>query len=170
MIFRIVAIFALVAFPVLSCSNAAEPTAVELSRAGDWILHRSTGEGPKLCFIAASPRAKEPTNANRSKVVLYVSAWPKEGVRNELSVKLGYQAKAGQEVVLEVDTTTFTLFSKDDRAFVADPTQELKLVQAMKAGQKLVVRGTSERGTATTDTYSLTGFAQALQGLVAACP
>lgn len=147
----------------------AQQTAIELGKHGDWIVHQSAGEGTKICFVAASPRFKEPAGANRAKVVLYVSAWPKEGVKSEVSIKLGYPIKAGSEVAVAVGTDAFTLFAKEDRAYVSDPTEELKLVEAMKAGQKLVVRASSERGTATSDTYSLVGFGQALQALEKSC-
>ena len=39
----------------------------------------------------------------------------------------------------------------------------------MKAGKQLIVRGTSSRGTATTDTYSLAGFSAALAAIDKAC-
>jgi invasion protein IalB len=36
------------------------------------------------------------------------------------------------------------------------------MVDAMRTGQSAVVKGTSAKGTKTTDTFSLKGFAQAL--------
>ena len=39
----------------------------------------------------------------------------------------------------------------------------------MKSGKQLIVRGTSSRGTATTDTYSLAGFTAALAASDKAC-
>jgi invasion protein IalB len=145
-------------------------TAVETGKFGSWIVHQNTGEGPKICFAASVPTLKEPPGANRAKVVLYVSAWPKEGVKSEISLKLGYKIKGGSTVSVTVGTDAFALFVKDDRAYVADPTEELKLLEAMKKGSKLVVQATSERGTQTTDTYSLSGLGQALQAIATACP
>jgi hypothetical protein len=40
----------------------------------------------------------------------------------------------------------------------------------MKRGNQLVFKGTSARGTLTTDTYSLLGFSKALARLNQACP
>lgn len=137
---------------------------------GNWSLNATLDAASKTCFAATSPTQKEPVGANRAPVVLYVSAWPKEGVKSEISVKLGYKIKGGSEVVVTVGPATFKLFSKDDRAFIADATQELKLLDEMKKGSKLVVQATSERGTATTDTYSLAGLTQALQALAQQCP
>ena len=91
-------------------------------------------------------------------------------MKSEISLKLGYKIKTGSDVVVNIGTATYTLFGKDDRAFVADPTQELKLLDEMKKGSKLQVQATSERGTATTDTYSLAGLSQALKALAQSCP
>jgi Invasion associated locus B (IalB) protein len=39
----------------------------------------------------------------------------------------------------------------------------------LKAGKQMIVRGTSSRGTETTDTYSLSGFTAALAAIDKAC-
>ncbi len=138
--------------------------------AGDWIIHQNAGDGPKICFAATQPRTKEPAGANRAKVVLYVSAWPKDGVKSEFSVKLGYRIKPDSPVTATIGSEAFKLFAEEDRAYVADASEELKLIEAMKQGSKLVVQATSTRGTETTDTYSLAGLGQALQAIGTACP
>lgn len=138
--------------------------------AGDWILHQNAGDGPKTCFAATLPRTKEPAGANRAKVVLYVSAWPKDGVKSEFSVKLGYRIKPDTPVTATIGSDAFKLFADEDRAYVADASEELKLIEAMKRSPRLVVQATSTRGTQTTDTYSLAGLGQALQAIASACP
>jgi len=142
----------------------------KLGAFGNWTLNATPDAATKTCFAAASPTQKEPAGANRAPVILYVSAWPKEGVKSEISIKLGYKVKQGSDVVLTIGPTTYTLFAKDDRAFVADATQELKLLDEMRKGSKLQVQATSERGTATTDTYSLAGLSQALKAMAQSCP
>lgn len=151
-------------------AQTTEQAALETGKFGNWIVHQNAGDGPKICFAAAQPTIKEPAGANRAKVVFYVSAWPKEGVKSEVSVKLGYKAKPDTPISVTVGDDAFQLFGQDDRAFVADATEELKLIEAMKKGSKLVVQATSTRGTQTTDTYSLSGLGQALQAVATACP
>jgi hypothetical protein len=151
-------------------SPAVAQTAVELGRYGDWSLHQGDQEGHRICFAASQPKEKSPPGANRAKTLLYVSAWPKEGVKSEISVKLGYPIKSGSEVTVTVGNDVFKLFPKEERAYVDDQTEELKLIEAMKKGSKLVVQATSERGTATTDVYSLAGLSQALQVMTQTCP
>jgi invasion protein IalB len=153
-----------------SVAQTTEPAALETGKFGNWIVHQNAGEGPKICFAASQPTIKEPAGANRAKVVLYVSAWPKEGVKSEISIKLGYKAKADSPITVSVGEDTFKLFAQEDRAYVADATDELKLIEAMKNGSKVVVQATSTRGTQTTDTYSLQGLGQALQAVATACP
>jgi hypothetical protein len=43
------------------------------------------------------------------------------------------------------------------------------LVDALKAGSKMVVKGTSRRGTNTIDEYSLAGISAALDSVAKAC-
>lgn len=137
---------------------------------GDWFVHENAGDGPKTCFAASQPKSKEPAGANRSRIVLYISAWPKEGIKSEVSIKLGYPIKPDSAVAVTVGEAAFDLFPDQDRAYVADATEELKLVDAMKKGSTLVVKATSTRGTQTTDTYSLVGLGRALEAVAAACP
>lgn len=146
----------------------AQATTVE-GNFGAWSLYENETGGSKLCFVAAMPAEKKPASANRGPALLYVSAWPKDGIRSEVSVKLGYPVKTDTTVTVTIGTDTFSLFPKDERAFVADAQQELKLVEALKKGSKADVTATSARGTETTDTYTLSGLTQALTELGKQC-
>jgi hypothetical protein len=146
-----------------------------LGKFGDWTLYSNEGAS-KLCFVATPPSATEPTGLKRDPALLYISAWPTDGVKAEVSVKLGFPIKKASEPVVAVTGgsvgaggASFKLFIKDDRAFVADATAELKMLEAMKKGAKLTVQSVSERGTAITDTFSLSGITAALQGLGSGC-
>ena len=98
-----------------------------------------------------------------------VAAMPSASVKTEISVKVGYPLKKDSEVTVTVGKDAFKLFASSERAFVSDPAQETKLIETMKKGSSMQVQGTSERGTTTTDTYSLTGLAQAMQALAELC-
>jgi len=136
---------------------------------GDWSAYAHDDTKSKICFVVSQPKSQEPKNANRNPAYFYVSAWPRESVKNEVSVKIGYPFKKGTEATVTVGTASFKLFTQNERAFLGDLTQELKLIDAMRKGSSLQVQGTSERGTNTTDTYSLAGFGQALQALAGLC-
>ena len=145
-------------------------TLTMVGKTSDWTTFAHDGPSGKLCFALTQPQEQEPKAARRDPAYLYVSAWLKDAVKSEVSVKFGYTLKKGSEVVATVDTTAFELFTVADRAFVEDAAQEQKLLDSMKKGAKLIIKAQSERGTATTDTYSLSGLGQALQALAQGCP
>ncbi|MDX2308046.1 MAG: invasion associated locus B family protein [Hyphomicrobium sp.] len=147
----------------------AEGGATVTGTYGSWSLYKSESKSHKICFVAAAPEDKKPAKANRAAVLFYISAWPKDGIRSEVSVKLGYPIKAKSDVKVSIGDANFTLFVKDERAFVADTTDELKLIEQMKKGSTMQVDGVSERGTETSDTYSLSGISQALQSMAESC-
>ncbi len=140
-----------------------------VQRSGAWSLFADTATPKQVCFVSSQPTAVEPLGANRGSIYFYVSAWPKDGIKVEPSVKLGYPIKPESEVTVTIGTDVFKLFPKDQRAFVADPTEELKLIEALKKGANAVVQATSEKGTSTTDTYSLSGSTKALELLASTC-
>ncbi len=60
-------------------------------------------------------------------------------------------------MTVDVDGQEFSLFTKDDGAWVESPADEAQLVAAMRAGSRMTVKGQSARGTETTYTFSLSG-------------
>jgi len=148
-------------------SSAGAATAV--GRSGDWQVFTHTGAEGQTCFATSAPRSSEPAAAKRDAVAAFISAWPKDGVKAEFSVKLGYPAKASAEASATIDGIAFRLTARGDRAFVLDAIEELKLIEAMKKGATLLVQAVSERGTVTRDIFSLAGLSQALQSLLGAC-
>lgn len=149
---------------------AAAQTVDLVERNGAWALYADTATPKQICFVASQPQAVEPIGANRGSIYFYVSAWPKDGIKSEPSVKVGYPIDDQKDVTVTIGTDIFKLFANGERGFVADPTEELKLVDAMKKGSTAIVRATSKRGTNTTDTYSLSGITLTLQKMAAACP
>lgn len=149
---------------------ALAQTLTVVDKASDWTTFAHDGPPVRLCFAVSQPKEQEPKAAKRDPAYVYVSAWPKDAVKSEFSVKLGYPLKKGSEATVSVDTVTYKLFAAADRAFVDDPAQEQKLLDSMRKGSRLVVKAQSERGTVTTDTYSLLGVSQALQALAQGCP
>lgn len=156
-------------FAALTAAAALAQAPKLVSTFSDWSSYMHEDARAKICFAVSQPKSQEPKGANRDPAFFYVSAWPKDGVRTEISVKIGYPFKKGSEATVTVGNTSFKLFTQNDRAFVGDAAQEVKLIEAMKKAQTMQVQGTSERGTATTDNYSLAGLAQALQAATEQC-
>lgn len=147
----------------------AQQGAIVVGEYNDWALHQSRSDKHNICYVASEPKERQPKTANRAAIVFYISTWPKDGVKSEISVKQGYPLKQGAKVTVTVGEETFELTAKDERAYLYDPTQELKLIEAMKKGSRMVVTGVSSRGTNTTDTYSLSGITAALQAMAEKC-
>ncbi|HET6320897.1 MAG TPA: invasion associated locus B family protein [Hyphomicrobium sp.] len=164
---RTITASAIAAFAFAGTAAAQNVDLVE--KQGAWSVYADSAKPKEVCFIAAQPQAVEPLGANRGPIFFYISAWPKEGVKTEPSVKVGYPVAPDKDMTVTVGTETFKLFVKGERGFVSDPNEELKLVEAMKKGSNAFVKATSARGTATTDTYSLSGLTAALEKLASTC-
>lgn len=141
-----------------------------LEKIGDWSVFVFEDANGRVCFAAAAPTEMQPKTAKRTPVVFYVTTWQKDGVRNEVSVKLGYSMKAKSAATVSAGGQNFSLPADDDKAYAKDVSEEQKLLAAMNAGGAMVVKATSTRGTATTDQYSLEGATAAVRKLQEACP
>ena len=154
---------------ILVGAPAFAQTAKLLQKFDDWqvFLHETKDE--KVCFAAAAPKDMEPKTAKRGPVFFYLTTWAKDGVRNEVSVKVGYAIKPDSTPVVAIGTDEYQLYAKDDKAFMRDPAEERRLLDSMRKGQTLTVKGVSLRGTNTTDQYSLKGLASALKQVETSC-
>ena len=171
--FRSLAALAAVLSPL---AMAAQPAMAQgqpalLQQFGDWGVYTGTSAGNKVCFALAQPASAEtvPPNRPRDPIYLFVSARPAENVRSEVSVIIGYPLKPGSDATAEVGGAQFVLQTQGDNAWVKNPAEEGKLVDAMRGGADMVVKGMSGRGTQTTDRYSLRGFSQAFERVGQEC-
>ena len=82
---------------------------------------------------------------------------------------LGTALKDQSPAQVSIGNTRFSLFTKDDKAFVGDAAEELKLIDAMKKGSFMVVQATSGTGASIKDTYSLIGVTQGITHLATGC-
>ncbi|HKX64718.1 MAG TPA: invasion associated locus B family protein [Rhizomicrobium sp.] len=151
---------------------AAEPANL-LGVFGNWTAY-SSGTGDSLtCYALSKPRATRPATAKRSAIYLMVSDWPSRKVKAEAQVVYGYQAKEGAAAALGVGADKFTFFmrntGKEGSAWLQQLGDNARLITAMQEGVSAVASGVSMRGTKTSDTYSLSGFNDALEKIHAVC-
>lgn len=157
-------------FPcVLLAAAASAQEAKFLETQGDWSAYTNNGGGKKVCFVISQPKDSAPKNVKRGPIYFYVSQYPADKVRNEISVKMGYPLKQGVPVELAIGDKKFSLFTKAEGAYVEKKATENEIVAAMRAGAEMVVQGRSTRGTLTTDKYSLKGVAGALDRAAKEC-
>lgn len=152
-------------------SVEAQSAAQLLGEFGDWGAYTATPGGKKVCFALAKPAASEtnPPNRPRDPAWLFVSTRPSEKVREEVSVIFGYPLKANSDATIEIGSTNFAMYTQNDGAWVKNAAEEARLVDAMRKGADVTVRGESGRGTKTIDKFSLKGVAQALDRAATEC-
>ena len=152
---------------------AQSPTAGAqlLGQFGDWGAYTASPGGKKICFALAKPTTSEtnPPNRPRDPAWLFVSTRPAEKVKEEVSVIIGYPFKANSDAVVEVGSTNFAMYTQNDGAWVKNAAEEARLIEAMRRGSDVTVKGESGRGTKTTDRFSLKGVTQALDRAAQEC-
>lgn len=163
------AIAAIASVLCFSLGSAQSHAATLVKVYKDWSVFSHDDKPKKICFAAARPKTTRPKGVNRDPIYFYVSAWPKDGIKSEVSIRLGYPIRTKIPVRVTIGSEQFNLFAKGDKAFVSDATEELKLIDAMKRGSSMLVQATSKRGTKTSDSYSLLGISDALKGLQKEC-
>jgi invasion protein IalB len=101
---------------------------------------------------------------------MLVTHRPGEKAWDVISVVAGYQYKPDTDAVVTIGAAKFDLFTVgSDRAWARDAKVDRSIAQAMIKGNAAVVRGTSSRNTATTDTFSLSGFSAAYKAINDTC-
>ena len=129
----------------------------------------NTAAGAKVCYAATQPTETAPQGVNRDPVFMFITNRPKEGVKHEVSVITGYPYKEGSKTTVKIGDATFSMYTKDQGAWVDNAAEESRFIAAMKGGSDMVITGTSRRGTVTTDTYSLKGVTAALKRIDGEC-
>jgi len=169
--FSMLGAIALFSFSAATESARAQSAAQLLGEFGDWGAYTATPGGKKVCFALAKPTASEtnPPNRPRDQAWLFVSTRPAEKVKEEVSVIFGYPLKANSDAVIEVGSTNFAMYTQNDGAWVKNAAEEARLVDAMRKGAEVTVRGESSRGTKTMDQFSLKGISQALDRAASEC-
>jgi hypothetical protein len=175
--------------------EASKPSLV--ATFGDWnVFVGEVGKG-RICYTLAQPKSRDPAGLTRDPGYAFISDRPAEGVRNEVSFIMGFdvsggdtaeastEAKPGEKPskssakskpsaiaspVALVDQASFEMLPKGGNLWVKNAAKESALIAVMRKGTKLMVKAASLRGHQSIDTYTLTGFAQAMDRLQKECP
>jgi invasion protein IalB len=170
---RVTGVFHILAAALLLSLATASPAPAQSRSLGsfqDWTAYVDGTGGGKLCYMGASPQKAQGDYTRRGPIFFLVSHRPGNKVFGEVSVETGYTYKSGSEATATIDgARTFKLFTRGENAWNYDAAADRTMVQAMRAGLQMVIKGTSSRGTATTDTYSLKGFTAAYDAISKAC-
>lgn len=148
----------------------AAANATQLATFKAWTAWKGSDATGTVCYISAQPEKSEPGNVNRSPIHFLVIHRKGMGTKNEVQTLIGYPFNTtNSNASATIDGKTYPMVTDGEGAWLADTAGEAAFVAAMKAGSNLVVKGTSQRGTNTTDTYSLAGVTAAMSEIDKAC-
>lgn len=151
-----------------AASNSSNPE--NLGTFGDWTAYTYADEMGRICYMASEPTKSTGKYSKRDDVFLMITHRPSEKAFNVVNIVAGYTYKKGAKPTLTVDKKkAITLVSHEDTAWAKDSKTDDQLVEQMKVGSVGVLKGTSKRGTATTDTFSFKGFSKAYDKINEAC-
>lgn len=163
----------LVALPVLAATTSASAAPKQIGVFKAWKAYSSQESGGKVCFVVATPKNMLPRNVKRGDVFFIVTNWGNG--HWQPSIEIGYPFKSNAKSSVSIGSDKFSLFTDNDDssgnggAWLREKSDETRLVRAMKGGSSMTVKGTSKRGTLTTDRYSLSGITAALAAASKSC-
>ena len=145
-----------------------------LGEFNDWKAFKSADGGATVCYALSQPKESAPKNVKRDPIFFIVSNFPARQVKGEPSIVAGYPYQEGSKASVEVGGASFAFTTvnagTEGGAWIPDSATEQKLLAAMRGGSSMTVKGTSRRGTKTTDRYSLAGASAALDRINQECP
>lgn len=167
---------AVVAVPVVMAAFAAVAASSDMKRPnvkvignyGDWESLTYKENGNRVCFMGTKPKKSEGKYTRRGDIYLLVTHRPAEHRTGVVIVETGYTYKKSSTVNVKIDGKPFRMWTQGQYAY-AYANEDKVLVRAMRRGLRMVVKGTSSRGTLTTDTYSLKGFTDAYKAISKTC-
>ena len=148
-------------------AQASEPRLI--GTYGDWSAYVFMEDGGKVCYMASRPQKAEGNYTRRGDVFALVTDRPAEGTKNVFSYMTGYGYKPGSDVSVQIGSDRFILFTQDETAWAPDAATDNRITDSIKKGSSMVVKGTSSRGTLTTDTFSLKGSSTAHDAISKEC-
>ncbi|MGE0230969.1 MAG: invasion associated locus B family protein [Flavobacteriaceae bacterium] len=160
---------AIAAVVAIAAAPALAQTPEGIAQYKDWGVYVASTGSSKVCFALSKPRETKPEGVKRGDIYVFVTSRPGENVTNEVTIEIGYPFKEGGRAQAKIGDASFSLYTKGEKAWVENAAEEPGMVAAMRAGADMVVTGTSQRGTNTTDTYSLQGITDALNRVASEC-
>lgn len=156
---------------IMALAPAAQAQqATELGTFNAWTAWKATDASGVICYVSATPTKSEPAGVNRDPIHFMIIHRKGMGTKNEVQTIIGYPYNTSNaKASAAVDGKSYPMVTEGAAAWLASTGDESGFVAAFKGGSNLVVRGTSQRGTNTIDTYSLSGATAAVNAIDAAC-
>jgi invasion protein IalB len=159
---------ALAAGVILAPAPVAAQQAERIGSFYDWDAYtRGAGEN-KFCYMVSKP-VEASLRSRRGDIFFLVWHRPSKKEFDVVQVDIGYLFKEKTEVEIQIGGDSWALFTRDESAWTYRTADDTALVEALRKGARMTVKGVSGRGNPTTDTYSLKGTSAAYQAINRAC-
>lgn len=155
--------------PQKAAAASGQAQALLLETAGKWQAFSSQQGRSKVCYALAKPDSRLPVNLKDVEGLLFVSSRPAEGVRNEISFVMNFDLKEDVEHQALIGDERFALVAKGQNMWLKNPAEEPRMLDALRKGSTLEIKGTSKKGNPTADRYSLAGVSQTVKRAEDAC-
>jgi len=155
--------------PAAAAASPGQGQAMLLETAGKWQAFSSQQGRSKVCYALSKAETRIPANLKDVEGLLFVSSRPGEGVRNEISFVMNFDLKEGVEHQAIVGNERFALVAKGQNMWLKNPAEEPRMLDSLRRGSGLEIKGTSKRGNPTSDKYSLAGISQIVKRAEDAC-
>jgi invasion protein IalB len=152
-----------------AATNSGQGQALLLETAGKWQAFSSQQGRTKVCYALSKAESRSPANLKDVDGLLFVSSRPTEGVRNEISLVMNFDIKEDVEHQAIIGEERFALVAKGQNMWLKNPAEEPRMLDALRKGAGLEIKGTSKRGNPTSDKYSLAGLTQTVKRAEDAC-
>lgn len=153
---------------ILMLGVASTASAQEfVSTHGDWSVFTISKGGNKVCYMASAPVKNTGNFSKRGEP--YALVTHRSAQVDEISVSSGYPYKNGTKTRVDIDGSKYELFTKDEIAWAYDNDQDKRMVDELKKGTRMTVRGTSPKDTYSIDSYSLRGATAAYNKMKSLC-
>lgn len=166
----LVAGFAAPALAQAKKQSAKDSGTFQVATYGDWGTYVSGKDRGKVCYAMSQPKDRTPKGLQRDPAYLFISNRSGDGAKHEFSIIMGYPLKPGAAANATIGGSNFTMLTKDKSAWLKNAAEESQILDAIRKGSALVVKGTSIKGNDTTDRYSLSGAGQAIERMQKECP
>jgi invasion protein IalB len=155
--------------PQKAAATSGQAQALLLETAGKWQAFSSQQGRSKVCYALAKPDSRLPANLKDVEGLFFVSSRPAEGVRNEISFVMNFDLKEDVEHQALIGDERFALVAKGQNMWLKNPAEEPRMLDALRKGSTLEIKGTSKKGNPTADKYSLAGISQTVKRAEDAC-
>lgn len=155
---------------ILSAFSAFAAAPQLIGEYDDWSAYVYKEGKNNVCYMASTPQKSEGKYTKRGDVYLVITHRPADKSFDVVNFVAGYTYKNDAKVIVKIGKDTISdFFVESDKAWTMNAGVDKKLVEAMKKGERLIIDGTSVKGTVTKDTYSLKGFSSAYRAISAKC-